>query len=156
MFLLTASFGGGNFKIFHLEHHTWKNNNQIANYGNFEHLYLSNPQWSRQSANLGFLYESISIRIYRSHFGHMNFFVCSTVYWLASVLEMGRILICNHSPGMIPLNYSLLIMFRSMILDWGGIRRRIWYEISSGLRVVFFSTWMTLSNSMKEMGRNMN
>jgi len=34
--------------------YTWKNNNQIAKNGNFEPLYLGNPLWSRQSANVGF------------------------------------------------------------------------------------------------------
>ena len=74
MFSLIASIDGVNFEIFHSKYHTWKNNNQIAKNGNVEPLYrLGNPLWSRQSANVGFLYGSISTRIYRTHFGHMNF-----------------------------------------------------------------------------------
>jgi len=64
---LIASINGVNIEIFHPKHHTWKNNNQIARNGNFEPLH-------RQSANVGFLYGSISTKTYRSHFGHLNFF----------------------------------------------------------------------------------
>jgi len=77
MFLLMASIDSGNFRIFYPKYHTWKNNNQIAKKWKLEPLYLGNALWSRQSANVGFLYGSISITIDRSHFGHMNFFVCS-------------------------------------------------------------------------------
>ena len=61
IFLLVASFDGVNFKIFHLKHHTWKNNNQIAKTGNFGPLNLGNPLWSRQSANVGLLLSLIHI-----------------------------------------------------------------------------------------------
>jgi len=74
MFLVITSIGGVSFKIFHPKRHTWKNNNEITKNGNFEPLYLGNPLWSRQCADVGFLYGSISITIYRSHFGRMNFF----------------------------------------------------------------------------------
>ena len=79
MFLVITFIDGVSFKIFHSKLHTWKNNNQIAKNGNFEPLYLGNPLWSRQSADVGFLYGSISITIYRSHFGCMDFFFCNTV-----------------------------------------------------------------------------
>ena len=66
MFLVITSIDGVSFKIFHPKHHTWKINNQIAKNGNFEPLYLGNPLWSQHG--------SISITIYRSHFGCLNFF----------------------------------------------------------------------------------
>ena len=80
MFLVRTSIDGVSFKIFHPKRHTWKNNNKIAKNGNFEPLYLGNPLWSRQSAEVGFLYGSISITIFRSHFGRMNFFFVTQCY----------------------------------------------------------------------------
>jgi len=78
------------FKIFHPKRHTWKNNNQIAKNGNFEPLFLGNPLWSRQSADVGFLYGSISITIYGRISGAWTFFFCNTVLCFEKLENLRR------------------------------------------------------------------